>query len=93
MLLGIAASAIVGIVLFFTAFEGSDAPDGYWECMQRQYEQVTQEFAGADAACFEPDDPAVADLPAEIRRSSWDERRQGWTPGELISLFPIPQAS
>jgi hypothetical protein len=93
MLLGIAASAIVGIILFFTAFDGSDTPDGYWGCMQRQYEQVTQEFAGPDAFCFDPEDPAVTDLPAEIRRSSWDERRQGWIAGEKISLFPIPQAS
>jgi len=93
MLLGIVASAIVGIILFFTAFDGSDTPDGYWGCMQRQYEQVTQEFAGADAFCFDPEDPAVADLPPEIRRTTWDERRQGWIAGQPISLFPIPQAS
>lgn len=89
----IAGSAVFAVIIFLVAFDGPNAPSGYWECMQGQYEGGSTDFERSDPFCFDPDDPAVRDMPAVIRKDVWEERRQDWSPVEHISLFPDPTSS
>lgn len=87
--IGLVGSLVFAVVVFFTAFDEGEPPDGYWACMQYRYEVDGTgggSFEADDPICFDPHDPDIAEMPTQIRRTAWEERRQAWTPSGALHL-------